>query len=167
MAAREVLGLGEIGPAHAEIRDQHRQRVATVKLAGELTVAVDRRHTQRPRTVGEHHHARTEPRAGLDRVVARGYRIDAAIKAVFRPRPKLDARLLVVFAVALHPAGPQRFEDHRCTFVESLAALFHRLTKGCEFAAREATADAEAQPPLAQHVEHDRLLGDAQWVVPR
>ena len=54
-------------------------------MASELAVAVDCRHAQRPGTVGEHHHARTEPRARLDRVVAGGDRIDAAVKARRRP----------------------------------------------------------------------------------
>src|SRR5215469_4922492 len=129
-------------------------------------MAVDRRHAQWPRTIGEHHHPCAKPGARLDRILARSDRINAAVEAVFRPWAELDAWLLVVLAVAFDPAGAQRFQDHRRTFVEPLAALLHRLSEGGEFPACQAAADAKTKPPLAQDVEHDRPLSDAQRVVP-
>ena len=38
--------------------------------------------------------------------------------------------------------------------------------EGVELAPRQAAAHAEAQPALAQHVEHGGVLGDAQRIVP-
>src|SRR5215469_11371837 len=92
--AREILGLAEIGPADAEISDQHRQCLTAVILAGQLAVTADRGHAQWPGAVGEHDHTRADLCACLDRILTRGDSINTAIKAVFRARPQLDARLL-------------------------------------------------------------------------
>src|SRR6202049_289902 len=86
---------------------------------------------------------------------------------MLRSRPDLDARLLVELAVALDEAGLQRVDDHRRRLVEALARLVHAETEGGELAPRQAAPETETKSPLAQHIEHRRLLGDAQRVVPR
>ena len=88
-------------------------------------------------------------------------------KSVFRPRPEFDARLRIVLAVALDKAGAQRLDDHRGRFVKTLAALVHRPAKRRELAPRETTAQPQTQFSFAQQIQHRRLLGDAQRVVPR
>ncbi len=74
--------------------------------------------------------------------------------------------LPVIKAVGLDPTGAQRIDDHRRRFVEPPAALVHRAAERGELAPRQAAAKAEPQPALAQKIEHRRLLGDAQRVVP-
>ena len=138
-----------------------------MELAVQFAIALDRRQPHRPRPIGEHHHVRAEPRRRLDRILARRDRVDAAVETVFRPRPDLDARLLVVFAVALHHAGAQRAHDHRRRLVEALARFVHRAAERRELAPRQAAAETKPQPPLAQMIEHRRLFGDAQRIVPR
>jgi hypothetical protein len=44
---------------------------------------------------------------------------------MLRPRPDLDARLLVVFAVAFDEAGPKRLDDHGRRLVEAAARFVH------------------------------------------
>src|SRR5258706_377206 len=86
---------------------------------------------------------------------------------MLRPRPDLNARLLVELAITLDEAGLQRVDDHRRRLVEALPRFIHAEAEGGELAARQAAPEAEAQPALAQHVEHGGVLGDAQRIVPR
>jgi len=72
-----------------------------------------------------------------------------------------------MLAVALDEAGAQCLDDHRCRFIEALAGFVYRPAKPGEFAARQAAAQPEPEPTLAQQVEHHRLLGDARRVMPR
>ena len=99
-------------------------------------------------------------------VLARRHGVDAAVEGMLRPRPDLDARLLVELAVALDEAGLQRVDDHRRRLVEAAARFVHAEAEGGELAPRQAAAHAEAQPALAQHVEHGGVLGDPQRIVP-
>ena len=85
---------------------------------------------------------------------------------MLRPRADLDPRLLVEFAVAFDEPGLQRVDDHRRRFVEALARFVHAHAKRGELAPRQAAAETQAQPSLAQQVEHRRLLRDPQRVVP-
>ena len=59
------------------------------------------------------------------------------------------------------------FDDHRRGLVEALARLVHGAAEGGELAPRQPAAQTEAQPALAQQVEHRGLLRDAQRIVPR
>ena len=102
----------------------------------------------------------------IDGVLARGHGVDAAVERVLRPGPDLDARLLVVFAVAFHEAGLERVDDHGRGLVEAAARFVHAQAEGGELAPRQATAEAQPQPALAQQVEHGGVLGDAQRIVP-
>ena len=119
-----------------------------------------------PRTVGEHDDMGTELGGGIDRVLAGRHGVDAAVEGILRPRPDLDARLLVKFAVAFDEPGLQRLDDHRSRLVEALPRLVHAQAKSGELPARKAAPETEAQPALAQHIEHSRLFGDTQRVVP-
>src|ERR1051325_8080689 len=96
---------------------------------------------------------------GFDRVFARRHGIDASVKGMLRPRPDLDARLLVELAVALDKAGLQRVDDHRRRLVEALPRLVHAEAERSELTPGQATSQTEAKPALAQHVAHGRLLG--------
>ncbi len=107
-----------------------------------------------------------EPRRCLDRVLAGGNRIDTIVETVFRPRTNLDARLLVVPAVALHEPGAQRIHDHRRRLIEALAQFVHRAAERRELPPRQAAAETKPQPSLAQMIEHHGLLRDAQRIVP-
>ena len=161
-----LLALRQIRAADAEIGDHHRRRRAAVEFPVQLAVALDRRQPHMPGPVGKHHHMGAEPGGGLDQVLARRDGIDPAGEIVFRPRPELDPRLLVVLAAAFDKAGAQRLDDHRRGLVEALARLVHRPAKRRELAAREAPPEPETQPPLAQQIEHRRLLRHPQGVVP-
>src|ERR1043166_852466 len=86
---------------------------------------------------------------------------------MLRPRTDLDARLLVELAVALDEPGLQRIDDHRRRLIEALARFVHAKANRGEFAPRQPAPETKAKPPLAQHVEHRRLLRDPQGVVPR
>jgi hypothetical protein len=86
---------------------------------------------------------------------------------MLRTRPELGTGLLVELAVTLDKSGLQRIDDHRSRLIEALSGLVHAQAKGGEFPPRQAAAKAEAEPALAQHVEHGRILGDAQRIVPR
>jgi hypothetical protein len=83
-----------------------------------------------------------------------------------RPRPDLDPRLWVEFAVAFDKTALERLDDHRSGFVKALARLVHAQPEGGELPPRQAAPEPQPQPPLAEHVEHRRLLGDAQRVMP-
>ena len=104
--------------------------------------------------------------AEFDRILARRDGVDAPVEAVFRARAQLDPRLLVISAVGLDPAGAQCIDDHRRRLVEPAAALVHRAAERGKFAPRQAAAKPEPQPAVAKKVEHRRLLGHAQRVVP-
>ena len=119
-----------------------------------------------PGPVGEHHDMGAELGGRVDRILARGHGVDAAVERVLRPRPDLDARLLVILAVAFHEAGLERVDDHGRGLVEAAAQFVHAQAEGRELAPRQAAAQAEPQPALAQHVEHGGVLGDAQRIVP-
>ena len=82
------------------------------------------------------------------------------------PRADLDPRLPVVLAVAFHEAAAQRLDDHRRGLVEAFARFVHADAEGLEFPPRQSAPEAEAEPPVAQQVEHRGILGDAQRVVP-
>jgi len=162
--AREILGLGEIGPAtRRKSAISIGQRLAAVKTGRvSFTVAIDRRPMRSgPRTVGEHHHP--APRAGRrpsDRVVARGDRIDAAVKNCISAAA--EARCAAACSICRRPPSS------RCAMPRGSSRHFRRTARGSlpssggnagEFAARETPAEPEgASRPLAQHIEHDRLL---------
>src|SRR5215472_3996229 len=106
----------------------------------ELTIALDRRKPHVPGPVRKHHHVRAEFGSRLDRLLTRGYGIDPVGEIIFRPRPDLDPRLLIVFSVAFDKAGAQRIDDHWRGFVKALAGLVHGSAKRCKFAPRQASA---------------------------
>src|SRR5436189_118033 len=81
---------------------------------------------------------------------------------MLRPRPDLNARLLVELAITLDEAGLQRIDDHRRRLVEAFPRFIHAEAERGELTPGQAASQTKAQPPLAQHVEHRRLLGDAR-----
>src|ERR1700745_1491061 len=85
---------------------------------------------------------------------------------MLRPRADLYAWLLVELTVAFDEPGLERVDDHRRRFVEALSRLVHAEAEGGELPPRAAAAESQAQPTLAQQVEHRRLLRDAQRIVP-
>jgi hypothetical protein len=134
---------------------------AAVILAVQRAAALDRLGAPHlPRPVGEHHHVGAELRAESIEVLARRHGIDAAVERMLRPRPDLDARLLVVLAVALHEAGPQRVDDHGAASSKRPRDSSMFLRKAANSRRRQAAAHAEAQLAAAQHVEHGGVLGD-------
>ena len=86
---------------------------------------------------------------------------------MLRTRPELGAGLLVELAVTLDKSGLQSIDDHRSCLIEPLSGLVHAQAESGKLPPRQAAAKAEAEPALAQHVEHDRILGDAQRIMPR
>ena len=68
--------------------------------------------------------------------------------------------------VALHEPGLQRVDDHRRRLIEAAAQFVHAEAEGGELPAREAAAHAETKPALGQIVQHRRLFGDPQRIVP-
>ena len=136
-------------------------------LAVQRAAALDIREPHLPRAVGEHDDMGAELGGGIDRILARRDGIDPSIERIFRPRPDLDARLLVELAVSFNKAGAQRLHDHRRRLVEALARLVHAEPEGGELAPRKPTPETETKAAFAQQVEHRRLFGDAQRVVPR
>ena len=108
------------------------------------------------------------PSLAADRhgILAGRHGVDAPVERMLRARPDLDARLLVVLAVAFHEAGLQRVDDHRRRLVEAAARFVHAEAEGGELAAGEAAAHAEAEPALGQIVQHRGLFGDPQRIVP-
>src|SRR5215471_1557421 len=86
---------------------------------------------------------------------------------MLRAGSDLGARLLVEFAVALDEPGLQCVDDHRRRFIKALPGFVHAEPERGKLAPRQSTSKTEPKPALAQHVEHRRLLGDAQWIVPR
>ena len=140
---------------------------AAVEFPVQLAVALDRGQPHVPGPVGKHDHMRAELGGGLHRLLARGHGINPAGEIVFGARSDFDPRLFVIFAVAFDKAGAQRLDDHRGGFVEALAGLVHRSAKRRELAPSEAASQPQPQPPFAQQVQHRRLLGDAQRVMPR
>src|SRR5262249_41926978 len=99
--------------------------------------------------------------------LARCHGINASIEGVLGPRPELGARLLVELAVALDKPGLQCIDDHWSGLVEALPRFVHAQAERSELPPRQAASEAEAKSALAQHVEHGRLLGYAQRIVPR
>src|SRR5262249_32042505 len=86
---------------------------------------------------------------------------------MLRARPDLVARLLMECAIAIDKPCLQSVDDHRRGFVEARAGFVHAEPERGDLAPGETAREAEAKPALAQHSEHRRLFGDAQWVVPR
>ena len=99
-------------------------------------------------------------------VLAGCHGVDAVVKGILRPRPDLDARLVVELAVAFDEPGLQRLDNHRSRLVEALPRLVHAQAKCGELPPRKTAAETEAQSALAEHVEHRRLFSDTQRVVP-
>ena len=81
--------------------------------------------------------------------------------------PDLGAHLFVVRPVAFHVARAQRLEDHSGRFVEAVARFVHVDAEGPVLHPRQAAAQSQDEPPVAQGVEHARLLGHPQRIVPR
>ena len=75
-------------------------------------------------------------------------RVDTIVKAVFRSRPQLDTRLLVVFPVPSKNPVRNASHDHRRRLVEASAQFIHRAAERCEFAPREAAAKSHRSRPL-------------------
>src|SRR6516165_12641961 len=86
---------------------------------------------------------------------------------MLRTWPELGTGLLVELAVTLDKSALQRIDDHWSRLIEALSGLVHAQAESGKLAPRQAAAKAEAEPALAQHVEHDRILGDAQRIMPR
>ena len=158
--------MSAVGAADAELGQHERGRLGAVILAMQRAAMLDLRHAHLPRPVGEHHDMGAELGGRVDRILARGHGVDAAVERVLRPRPDLDARLLVILAVAFHEAGLERVDDHGRGLVEAAARFVHAQPEGRELAPRQAASEAQPQPALAQHVEHGGVLGDAQRIVP-
>ena len=164
---RFVFRLREVGAADAELGQHDVRRLGAVVLAVECPAALDHGQPHLPRPVGEHDHVGTELGGGIDRLLAGGHRVDAAVEGILRARAQFRARLLVERPVALDEAGPEGLDDHRRRLVEALARLVHAEAERGELAPRQAPPQAEAQAALAQHVEHGGILGDAERIVPR
>src|SRR6202011_5156762 len=147
--ARFPLGFGQVGAAHAELRQHDLGRLGAVIFAVQFAAALDRRQPHFPRTVGEHDDMGAELGGGIDRVLAGRHGVDAAVEGILRPRPNLDARLLVEFAVAFDEPGLQRLDDHRSRLVEALPRLVHAQTKRRELPARKAAPETQPQPAFA------------------
>src|SRR5436190_1431867 len=143
VAARLVLQPGGVGAADAEFGQHDGGRLGAVILAVQGPAALDIGRAHLPRPVGEHHHVGAELGSRIDRILARGHRVDAAVEGMLRPRPDLGARLLVVLAPALHHAGPEGVDDHRRGLVEAAARFVHVLAEHGELAPGEAAAHAE------------------------
>ena len=142
------------------------RRLGAVVLAVQLAAPLDDRRAHLPGPVGEHHHVGADLGGRIDRVLAGSHGIDAPVEGVFRTRPDLDARLLVVFAVALDETGLERVDDHRRGLVEATARFIHAEAEGGELAPGQPSAHAEPELALAQHVEDGGVLGHPQRVVP-
>src|SRR5262245_54416866 len=69
-----------------------------------------------------------------------------------RPRPDLNAWLLVELAVPLDEACPERVHDHRGCLVEAAPRLIHAQAEGGKLATGEAAAHTEPKLAFAQHV---------------
>src|SRR4051812_28573726 len=67
---------------------------------------------------------------------------------MLRPRPDLNARLLVELAVALDEAGLQRIDDHRRRLVEAFPRFIHAEAERGELTPGQAASQTKAQPPL-------------------
>ena len=147
--ARLFLAGGEIGAADDKFGQHDLRRRGAMELAVQLAPSLDDWQPHVPWPIGEHDHMRAELGGGNDGILARRHRINASVEGTLRPWADLDPRLLVELAVALDEPGLKRVDDHR-----------GRL------ASRQAAAEPEAQPAFAQQIQHGRLFGDSQRVVP-
>ena len=79
----------------------------------------------------------------------------------------LDRRLLVERAATAHDPGPQPPDDHLGRLVEALARGAHVDAEPGVLHLRQASAEADEQPPVAEVIQQRQLLDHAHGVVPR